>query len=190
MLARDTMVGVRAAEDLVNTLDVETGQDDLTDLEDLDRFRAAHGFSFPGAPDERDLAALRELRAELRAALTSEEREAIGLLNGLVARNDATPYLSDHDGEAWHLHFTPQEAPWAQSVTADLAMALLFVIRDLGVERFGTCAAEGCSDVFIDTSRNRSRRYCDPVTCGNRTHVAAYRARRRARGPSSPSTTG
>jgi predicted RNA-binding Zn ribbon-like protein len=33
--------------------------------------------------------------------------------------------------------------------------------------------------VFVDLSRNRSRRYCDSRTCGNRLHVAAYRARQR-----------
>ena len=42
------------------------------------------------------------------------------------------------------------------------------------------CAAPGCSRVFVDESRNRSRVYCDSRTCGNRMHVAAYRARRRA----------
>lgn len=31
----------------------------------------------------------------------------------------------------------------------------------------------------MDLSRNRSRRYCDSRTCGNRLHVAAYRARRK-----------
>ncbi|MFC7107034.1 CGNR zinc finger domain-containing protein [Nonomuraea rubra] len=32
----------------------------------------------------------------------------------------------------------------------------------------------------MDESRNRSRVYCDGRTRGNRTHVAAYHARRRA----------
>jgi predicted RNA-binding Zn ribbon-like protein len=32
--------------------------------------------------------------------------------------------------------------------------------------------------VFIDVSKNASRRYCDSQTCGNRLHAARYRARR------------
>jgi len=43
-----------------------------------------------------------------------------------------------------------------------------------------TCASPTCQEVFVDLSRNRSRRYCDSRTCGNRLHVAAYRARRSA----------
>ncbi|MEO7071362.1 MAG: CGNR zinc finger domain-containing protein, partial [Nostocoides sp.] len=36
---------------------------------------------------------------------------------------------------------------------------------------------EDCDDVFVDLSRNRSKRFCDAI-CGNRENVAAYRARR------------
>ncbi len=45
-------------------------------------------------------------------------------------------------------------------------------------QRVRACASPTCRDVFVDLSRNRSRRYCDSRTCGNRLHVAAYRARR------------
>jgi predicted RNA-binding Zn ribbon-like protein len=65
-------------------------------------------------------------------------------------------------------------------IAAESAMGLATVVRDGGLERLSVCAANGCSRVFVDTSRNRSRRYCDPGTCGNRTNVAAYRARQRA----------
>jgi predicted RNA-binding Zn ribbon-like protein len=41
-----------------------------------------------------------------------------------------------------------------------------------------TCADESCGDVFVDASRNRSRRYCSD-TCANRLNVAAHRRRRR-----------
>ena len=44
------------------------------------------------------------------------------------------------------------------------------------------CASPTCRDAFLDESRNRSRRYCDSRTCGNRLHVAAYRARKAAAG--------
>ena len=59
-------------------------------------------------------------------------------------------------------------------------MGLTMAFLDLGPERFGTCASEGCSGVFIDTSRNRSRRYCSD-RCATRENVAALRSRRRAR---------
>ena len=46
-------------------------------------------------------------------------------------------------------------------------------------ERLRRCEAPDCRRAFVDLSRNRSRRYCDSRTCGNRLHVAAYRARRK-----------
>jgi predicted RNA-binding Zn ribbon-like protein len=54
-------------------------------------------------------------------------------------------------------------------------MALL----DLGADRFGTCADPRCGGVFIDTSRNRSRRYCSD-RCASRANVAAHRERQRS----------
>ena len=32
--------------------------------------------------------------------------------------------------------------------------------------------------MLIDLSKNSSKRYCDTGNCGNRTNVAAYRARK------------
>ncbi|MDP8927645.1 MAG: CGNR zinc finger domain-containing protein [Actinomycetota bacterium] len=59
-------------------------------------------------------------------------------------------------------------------------MSLLALVAADGLSRLHGCAAEGCAGVFVDTTRNRSRRYCIPELCGNRTNLAAYRARRRA----------
>lgn len=44
--------------------------------------------------------------------------------------------------------------------------AELLTSRELGCVR--ECDSETCSWLFIDRSRNRSRRWCDMATCGNR----------------------
>jgi predicted RNA-binding Zn ribbon-like protein len=62
---------------------------------------------------------------------------------------------------------------WLGAITA---MGLASVIVENGVERFGVCDSSGCNDVYIDTSRNRSRRHCSN-TCSTREAVAAYRKR-------------
>ena len=49
-------------------------------------------------------------------------------------------------------------------------------------ERVRSLRRPACREVFVDLSSNRSRRYCDSRTCGNRLHVAAYRARKAAAG--------
>jgi predicted RNA-binding Zn ribbon-like protein len=61
-------------------------------------------------------------------------------------------------------------------------MALANVIATGERERLRHCEAPDCRQILVDLSRNRSKRYCDARTCGNRLHVAAYRERQRAAG--------
>jgi predicted RNA-binding Zn ribbon-like protein len=39
-------------------------------------------------------------------------------------------------------------------------------------------ACDGCGRLFLDASRNRSRRWCDMQGCGNRAKAARHRARK------------
>ena len=43
-------------------------------------------------------------------------------------------------------------------------------------ERVSMCANPACRLVFVDDSRNGSRRWCDNAGCGNRVRVRRYRA--------------
>ena len=61
-----------------------------------------------------------------------------------------------------------------------VAMALADLVRLQELDRLRLCEADDCRAVLVDLSRNHSRRYCDTGNCGNRQHVAAYRARRRS----------
>ena len=58
-------------------------------------------------------------------------------------------------------------------------MALVELVRTSQSERLQVCSGEHCEDVYVDLSRNRSRKFCDG-TCGTRANVAAYRARKAA----------
>ena len=58
-------------------------------------------------------------------------------------------------------------------------MGFLDLVREDDLDRLKICAADDCQDVLVDLSRNSSKRYCDTGNCGNRTNVAAYRARKR-----------
>jgi predicted RNA-binding Zn ribbon-like protein len=104
------------------------------------------------------------------------------MINALLAETGAIPQIVSHDGRGPHIHVSRPAAPLADRITAHLAMGLagLLVAGESG--RLRSCASPTCRDVFLDESRNRSRRYCDSRTCGNRLHVAAYRARKAAAG--------
>jgi predicted RNA-binding Zn ribbon-like protein len=175
-----TDLSVVTAVDLVNTRDVDTGADTLTSPPELLRFLRDHRDSYDRQLTVTDVEEVQALRGRLRGVFTSGDIvHVVGVLNALLAESNALPQLTDHDG-VWHLHFTPPESSLVAHMAAEAAMGLASVIRDHGLERLQVCAAVGCSRVFVDTSRNRSRRYCNPEICGNRTNVAAYRARRRA----------
>jgi predicted RNA-binding Zn ribbon-like protein len=147
----------------------------------LGAFLREHGMSGVGRVTAGDVAALRALRERLLAVFTATDVGAAAHeLNALLEESAARPQLVEHDGDPWHLHYTPASASLADRVTAPSAMALAVILRDDGLERFRTCSAETCNDVFVDTSRNRSRRYCSAATCANRANVAAYRRRQRA----------
>ncbi|MDQ4126711.1 MAG: ABATE domain-containing protein [Actinomycetota bacterium] len=47
------------------------------------------------------------------------------------------------------------------------------------LRRVKVCMGEACGWLFLDESRNRSRRWCDSRDCGNRARVRRYYARRR-----------
>jgi predicted RNA-binding Zn ribbon-like protein len=110
-------------------------------------------------------------------AVAGSQAEVITRLNDLLALASPQPYATDHDGEL-HLHYARADAPVLEQLTTTVAMGLSQVVVQHGWQRIGTCSAEGCDDVYVDTSRNASRRYCSN-TCASRSTVAAYRARRR-----------
>lgn len=58
-----------------------------------------------------------------------------------------------------------------------LAAAELLTGGDIG--RVKECGNVPCSWLFLDRSRNRSRRWCEMSDCGNRVKVRAFAARRR-----------
>jgi predicted RNA-binding Zn ribbon-like protein len=48
------------------------------------------------------------------------------------------------------------------------------------LDRVGQCADDRCGWLFLDTSRNRSRRWCSMEDCGNRAKARRYYERKRA----------
>jgi len=62
-----------------------------------------------------------------------------------------------------------------------VARAAAELLTSPQLERVRECQAEGCAWLFLDLSRNRSRRWCDMAVCGNRDKVRRFRAARRRR---------
>jgi predicted RNA-binding Zn ribbon-like protein len=178
LFSHDTERSLAETAALVNTVGLDG--DTLATLADLDDFLARSPYSGVIRRTQTELESVRALRPRLRRFWTAANRdEAATLVNEILDEADARPYLTRHDGWDWHLHVTRPDAPLADRIAAEAAMAFLDLVRADALDRLRICAADDCEDVLIDLSKNSSKLYCDTGNCGNRTNVAAYRARKR-----------
>ncbi|HEV7208003.1 MAG TPA: CGNR zinc finger domain-containing protein [Mycobacteriales bacterium] len=176
VFAHDTEVALAAAADLVNTARGEV--DTLATNKDLNAFVREWGWTGSRTGDAAELAAVQALRPTLALLWEADEHAAVAIVNGLLREAHALPQLVKHDGWDYHVHATSPEAPLAERMAVEAAMAVIDVLRTNQWWRLQMCAGADCADVFVDLSKNRSRRFCS-TTCSNRANVAAYRARRR-----------
>jgi predicted RNA-binding Zn ribbon-like protein len=75
----------------------------------------------------------------------------------------------------------------AASITADdpldvIARTAAELLTSPGISRVRACGGESCGWLFLDTSRNRSRQWCDMADCGNIAKVRRFRDRQRDSG--------
>jgi predicted RNA-binding Zn ribbon-like protein len=175
--AHDTEVSLNATAALVNT--ARGGSEELPDIAALDAFVVQWRWTGSRTHDQAELDAVRALRPRLAGLWQMTEDEAVVLVNMLLRDASALPQLVKHDGWDYHIHATSPDAPLADRMAVDFAMAFADVIRAGELARLRLCAALDCEDVLVDLSKNRSRRFCS-LTCANRVNVAAYRSRRSA----------
>ena len=176
----DQLEAMAGCVELINTGRARAG-DTLRDLSDLQGM--ADRYAFAGVRGTKaDVARARDYRSRLDRIVTScetgDEEGAIAQINALLSQAGASPQIVAHDGRGPHLHVSRPSSPLADRMAAHFAMGLAWLVVAGERRRIRSCESPTCRDVFVDLSRNRSRRYCDSRTCGNRLHVAAYRARK------------
>jgi predicted RNA-binding Zn ribbon-like protein len=125
------------------------------------------------------------IRAVFEATAAGRTDTAARLVNEILARYGARPRLDRHDGEPWHLHFHGAEDSLVTSWAAGCATGLAVVLGTDQQGRLGVCAAPRCDRVYVDTSRNATRRFCS-TACQNRVKAAAFRT---AHQPAQPKNT-
>ena len=117
-----------------------------------------------------------ELRTVFEALAGGNVDGAAERVNQLLARTGAHPYLERHDGEPWHLHYHGTEDGLATGWAAGCAAGLAVVLGGPHWQRLGMCTAPRCDRVYVDTSRNGTRRFCS-TACQNRVKAALFRER-------------
>jgi hypothetical protein len=129
------------------------------------------------APSWEEAASLSFVATDLRAVFAAPSvDEAASLVNDLLCRTGARPVLERHDGEPWHLHFHAADETLVNGWAAGCATGLAVVLGSELYDRLGVCTAPRCDRVYVDISRNGTRRYCS-TSCQNRVKTAAFRAR-------------
>ena len=153
-----------------------SGEDELSTVEQLTGLLETCRYT--GRIDRTD-AERREVlavRRELREVWSLSRDAAVDAVNRMLRDANASPYLVRHDDEDWHIHATEPTAPLAERMRVEAALALVDVIRTNEMGRLRVCGADDCIGLFLDLSRNGSKRYCS-VRCGNRVNMMAFRER-------------
>lgn len=126
----------------------------------------------------RDLAVLTYLRDEFTgifgAAAAGDDKTAISRMNALLVQFPIQPELVSHDDQRWHVHLAKHGSA-ADQFAAGAVIGLALMISLYGVKRLGICAIASCPRIFIDSSTNKSRRYC--TDHGTRGNVSTLRTR-------------
>jgi predicted RNA-binding Zn ribbon-like protein len=183
-------------ESFLNSVDVESGRDDLDTLPRFRRWLGDHGQAEAAATAiGADLALARLVRDELRAELLDRhdggghdragrdgadragrdgaggDRSRLDMLAsaiGLAVRFDtaAGPRLAAAE-------------PGVRGVLGEVLAGVVRAAHEGTWARLKICSAGTCRYVYYDHSRNGSRRWCSMDVCGNRSKARAYRVRRR-----------
>ena len=140
---------------------------------------AANGLAVDSCtPAQLDLA--RELRESIHAAATAAAIQealpasAVQVINDSSIRGRAAAILTPEGDRQWRLSSASVED--ALSVIAADAISIIAGERD---GRMALCASPTCQAAFFDTSRSRTRKWCDMNTCGNRQKKARFNANQR-----------
>jgi predicted RNA-binding Zn ribbon-like protein len=165
----------------VNSVDLETGEDELTSPGALREWLAERELIDSGERvTTADLMRAIDVREGIRALLLENaglplDAERVERLDAAVARAGV------------RMRFRPGAVPSLEPESGGVngALATLMAIVAAAVEqgswaRLKACHRDPCFWAFYDNSKNRSGRWCKMEACGNIEKARAFRERRRA----------
>jgi predicted RNA-binding Zn ribbon-like protein len=182
------------ALDFVNTLDDRYApggpRELLPTYADLLRFcrqagilthaEAARLSTLPEAAQEKGLRSAIDLRELLARVFYSAVREASPSAEDRIALQRWAAACAQHRELRWtggHLAWRWKALSGdAETPALLLAQSALDLLLAQEPPRLHACASETCRWLFLDTSKNRTRRWCDMKICGNRAKARRYHA--------------
>ncbi|HEY2905884.1 MAG TPA: ABATE domain-containing protein [Vicinamibacterales bacterium] len=119
---------------------------------------------------------LREALYRVLEAAASKRQPAardLDALNAFVSATFEGAALS-RSGARFTLETPPGRG--LDDVLRPVVRAAVDLLTSEHVEHIGCCADDSCAWLFLDTTRSRTRRWCDMKACGNRNKVRRFRA--------------
>jgi len=190
-------IGAHPALDFVNTVGGWSAETPLGDkLENFgDWIRWGKLAKLAGAPDAiasvrlarrhprqaaHVLARARALRGVLQCLFMSYLENRNPAAADLKAFQDELRLARRHQilaGTGRGFLWTWDQRPALDSVLWRVSQSAADLLVSSSLVRLRRCAGENCGWMFLDTTRNHSRQWCDMQDCGNRAKVRRFRSR-------------
>jgi predicted RNA-binding Zn ribbon-like protein len=124
--------------------------------------------------------ALREIIFAIGVEVASRRRapdESVNALAYAHAACIAKARLTPHGGGfVWS--WSPEEAP-VEAVLGPIALSALTLLTQADLSRIKQCQGDHCGWLFLDTTKNKSRRWCEMEVCGNRAKQKRHQSKLR-----------
>ena len=173
-------VGGNLALDFANTVhslgEIDPG-DDLETWADLLAWGHAAGVLKKSEAGDGDLGQFKELRAaiyELFSPSSAKRKNALETFNRHLQATMASAHLKRESGA---FQLKPGRADAEGQLHFEITRAAADLLLFSPSDRIRQCAGETCTWLFLDTSRNGSRRWCEMSACGNRAKIRRFRRR-------------
>ena len=105
----------------------------------------------------------------------------MALLNTMLAQAMSHACITDegHDGFRWDW-FLKSDADKLEHINWLLVRSAADLLTSDKLHDVRACAAEDCRWLFLDISKNHSRRWCDMETCGNQAKARRHYSRKKS----------
>jgi len=157
-------------------------EDRLEDPRWLEGFISRSNLDLRGVPRRLLVPALRRLRETMRSIvdrIVAGKKSRTGDWSGLSAYLENVPFIRKVRANETGLELVEISVSDKLEVClASLARSFVETIAQGDISRLKVCRNKDCRWVYLDASRNRSRRWCE-TTCGNLMKVRRYRERQR-----------
>jgi predicted RNA-binding Zn ribbon-like protein len=166
---------------MLNASDIRTSIHTVMALADSDRMDSWILVATGGAyyPSLSDMAAASELRTAILGWIAAGPYPPPGSLEVInrASRSLAVRIAVDQRG-------TARLEPASTSPLDQALTRVLIAVYEIAAARLWTrlkiCGNPDCGRVFFDRSKNRSRRWCEMASCGNRLKARRHRAKKQA----------